>query len=340
MQKGFAVVGAGTWGQNHARVYREHEGARLVWVCDANEATARKVAKEHGAEKFTSDYKDVVADPSVHAVSVATPDFAHAEIVVAAAKAGKHIMCEKPLATTEAECLAMIEAANKAGVMLMTAFHNRFSPPVCQAKQAVDNGELGEVLYIYYRLSDTIFVPTKMLSWAGKSSVLWFIGSHLIDTCCWIIGKPVRRVHGLSRSRVLKGMGIDTPDFYCSTLEFEGGAVAVLENCWVLPETLPTMVDVKAEIVGSKGSVFMDTSSHRTIQKYTQQKGSYPDVLVNYQIHGRAMGFGPECIRHFVDCVVKDQPPLVTGEDGLRAARIVLAIEEAIRRGTSVEVPA
>ena len=340
MTMGFAVIGAGTWGQSHAKVYAEHPDARLMWVCDTYLERARQVAALHEAQAFTNDYREALADPAVDAVSVATPDFAHSEIVIAAARAGKHVLCEKPLATTEAECLAMIEAAKKAGVKLMTGFHNRFSPPVFQAKQALQDGELGDVLYIYYRLSDTIFVPTKMLSWAARSSVLWFIGSHVIDTCCWLIGKPVRRVHGLSRSRVLKGMGIDTPDFYSSTLEFEGGAVAVMENCWVLPETLPTIVDVKAEIVGTNGAIFMDTSSHRTIQKYTQHKGSYPDVLVNYQVHGKSMGFGNECLRHFVDCVTQDRTPLATGEDGLRAARIVLAIEEAVRRGAPVDMPA
>jgi len=340
MATGFAVIGAGTWGQSHAKVYAEHPDARLMWVCDTYLERARQVAALHEAQAFTNNYREVLADPSVAAVSVATPDFAHSEIVIAAARAGKHVLCEKPLATTEAECLAMIEAAKKAGVKLMTGFHNRFSPPVFQAKQALQDGELGDVLYIYYRLSDTIFVPTKMLSWASKSSVLWFIGSHVIDTCCWLVDKPVRRVHGISRSRVLKGMGIDTPDFYSSTLEFEGGAVAVMENCWVLPETLPTIVDVKAEIVGTKGAIFMDTSSHRTIQKYTQQKCSFPDVLVNYQVHGKSMGFGSECIRHFADCVAQDRAPLATGEDGLRAARIVLAIEESIRRGAPVEMPA
>ena len=338
MAKGFAVIGAGTWGQNHARIYREHDDARLAWVCDANETTAKRVAQEHGAEKFTKDYKQVLADPSVDAVSVALPDFAHREVVVAAAQAGKHILCEKPLATSEDDCNAIINAVKDAGVTLMTGFHNRFSPPVYHAKKAIQEGELGDVMYIYYRLSDTIYVPTKMLSWAAKSSVLWFIGSHSIDTACWLIGKPVRRVHGLSRSIVLKSMGIDTPDLYTYTLEFEGGAIACLENCWILPETLPTIVDVKGEIVGTKGTIFLDTSSHRQIQKYTPTKGSYPDMLVAYDVHGRSMGFGFECIRYFVDCVVHDRQPLATGEDGLRAARIALAVEESIRKGAPVEI--
>jgi predicted dehydrogenase len=334
---GFAVIGAGVFGQVHASVYADHEAARLVCVCDIDEQKARDAASRFGA-RWCTDYREAVADPEVQAVSVTTPDFAHMEIAAAAARAGKHVLCEKPMATTVEGCRQIIESAKASGVILMVDFHNRFSPPVALAKQAVDNGEIGDVRLLNWRLNDTIFVPTRMLSWSARSSVNWFLGSHVVDTICWIVGRAPRRVFSVCRSDVLRAKGIDTPDFYLSVLEFDGGAVAAVENCWILPESHPSIVDVKAEIIGSAGAIYIDSTHHRAIQKYTADACTYPDVLVRAEIHGKQTGFAVESIRHFIDCVRHGKQPLATGEDGLRATRVLLAIQESGETGEPVAV--
>jgi predicted dehydrogenase len=137
---------------------------------------------------------------------------------------------------------------------------------------------------------------------------------------------------------VLKGMGIDTPDFYHTILEFAGGAVAHVENCWILAETFPTVFEFKVEIVGSRGHVMADLSGNRMLQKYTQEAGTYPDVVGNPIVHGRVVGFTVESIRHFVDCVVEDKEPLVTGADGLAATRVICAIEQSVKTGLPVSL--
>jgi predicted dehydrogenase len=339
-QLGFAVIGAGVFGQVHARVYQENEAARLVCVCDADERRAKEAASRFGAARWCADYREAIEDPEVHAVSVATPDFAHVEIAAAAARAGKHVLCEKPMATTIEGCEEIIEAAKASGVILMVDFHNRFSPPIALAKQAVDNGEIGDVRLINWRLNDTIYVPTRMLSWAMRSTVNWFVGSHVVDAICWILGRTPSRVFSVCRSDVLRAKGIDTPDFYLSVLEFQSGAVAVVENCWILPESHPNIVDVKSEIIGSTGAIYIDSTHHRAIQKYTAEKSTYPDVLGRVEIQGKQFGFAVEGIRHFIDCVQHRKQPLVTGEDGLRVTRILLAIQESAETGEPVAVEA
>lgn len=335
--KSFAVIGSGLWGSLHARVYSESEHARLAAVCDLDQVRASELGSRFGADSYT-DLGKMLQRDDIDAVSIVTPDFAHTDIALAAIAAGKHVLVEKPLATTSADCRRVIDAAKAAKVKLMVDFHNRWSPPFCTAKTSIDQGEIGSVRLITYRLNDTIFVPTKMLSWAGKSTVAWFIGSHSLDTVTWLIGDKVAHVYAVSKSVVLKNRGIDTPDFYAVTLEFENGAVATIENCWILPESLPNIFDLKCEIVGSEGAFFIDGSSHRLIEKHAGGQGLYPDILVMPEVRGKQMGFAAESIRHFIDCVVDDVEPSVTGEDGLRVTELIEAIEQSVATGQRVSL--
>jgi predicted dehydrogenase len=335
---GFGVIGVGTWGERHAAAYAYRPEVELTLVCDVNVERAKEVAHRYRAKGWTTDYREVVAHPGIRAVSVVTPDFAHREIAVAAAQAGQHVLCEKPLATTVADCQAILDAAAQSGVKLMVDFHNRFNPPFLKVKSALEKGELGEPLMLSVRLNDTLFVPTKMLRWGGQSTVGWFLGSHAFDLVRWLCGTEVQRVYAVSRSVVLKQRGIDTPDFFQTTLELANGATAQVENCWVVAETAPVVFDFKCELVGTKGTMYVDVSHHRMVQKYTPEEATYPDVIAGPEVYGKPTGFAMESIYHFVDCVLTDREPMITGEDGLRATKVVLAMEESARSGQSVEV--
>jgi len=337
---GIGIIGAGGWGAMHARTYAVTPGAELRGVADLDAARAAALAGAFGARAYPT-YQEMLADPAIRAVAVVTPDFAHEEILLAAAAAGKHILAEKPLAMSVEACERIVAAADRAGVKLMVDFHARWSPPIHKAWEAVRAGEIGDPLHVYYRLNDRIFVPTEMLAWAGRSSVLWFVGSHAIDTVRWLVGDEVARVYAVSQSRILKGMGIDTADYYQSTLEFRGGATAVIENSWILPNSMPNIVDVKCELVGTKGALYVDQSHNRALEKYTSGAagvGSFPDVFVMPTIFGVQQGFAAESIRHFVDCVLHDRPLLVTGRDGLEATRVIEAIELSVRERRPVDL--
>ncbi len=335
----FGLIGTGLWGEMHAKVYSSYPGIKFKAVCDLNEERAREVALKYGASECYKDYRELLGRNDISAVSIATPDFAHTDIIIAAAKAGKHILVEKPLATSVEDCEKIIEAVESAkNIKFMVDFHNRWNPPFVSAKSAIENGELGKPMFMYIRLSDTIFVPTGMLSWASKSEVIWFIGSHVIDLARWLFNDEVCKVYAVSRSEVLKGRGIDTPDFYSAILEFKNGAVVTIENCWILPDSLPTIIDFKCEILCSQGAIYLDVSSHRAIQKYTKDKASYPDILGAPVIHNQQMGFTVESIRHFVDCVVNDKQPMVTIKDGFATTKIISAIRESSKAGLPVEI--
>jgi predicted dehydrogenase len=335
-KKGFGLIGTGLWGEMHANVYSAHPEVEFKAVCDLREDRAKEIAKKYGAESCYTDYNKLFERDDISAVSIATPDFAHTDIAIAALKAGKHVLIEKPLATSVEDCKKIL--AVRKNQKLMVDFHNRWNPPLVNAKNSIENGELGKLMMMYIRLNDTIFVPTHMLSWASKSEVIWFVGIHIIDLTRWMFNDEVCKVYAVSRSEVLKAKGVDTPDFYQAILEFRNGGVATIENCWILPDSLPTIVDFKCEIIGSEGAVYMDGSSHHAIQKYTTDKASNPDVFAAPVIHDKQMGFAVESIRHFVDCVVNDKELMVTGEDGLEATKIISAIRESSKKGEPVNL--
>ncbi len=335
MTKGFGVIGVGLWGEYHAMTYASYPGARLAAVCDVNAKRAAQIAKEYGAARWYTDYHELLADDAVDAVTVATPDYLHTEVGVAAAEAGKDVLMEKPLALTVADCQSIIEAAERAGVKLMVDFHNRWSPPFNILKQRVTAGEMGDPLLINARLNNTIFVPTEMLRWAGRSATIWFTGSHLIDLVTWLIGSEVTRVYSVSRSRVLAERGIDTPDFFETTLEFANGAVAFVENCWVLPNSEPHVVDFKMRLVGTDGSATIDTTHHGAIQCYTDEV-VFPDILGLPQVFGEQKGFAVESIKYFAHCIIHDEVPMITGQAGLVNTRIICAALESAKTGQPV----
>jgi len=336
-----AVVGTGIWGTMHIRAYRQHPSAELVAVCDLDEARARAAAEANGVPGVYTSVAEMLEKEDLDAVSVATPDNAHTDIVVACAKAGKHVLCEKPMARTTAECEAMLAAAKASSVHLMIDWHNRWNPPVHEAWRSIRAGELGDVRYIYYRLSDTVYVPLRMLPWAGESNVMLFLGSHAIDTTCWYMQKKVVRVTCRRREGTLKTMGADTPDLYLTILDFEDGAIAVIENTWLLPQSSPALIDHKQEIIGTKGTIYVDATHCRAVEKYTEftlngfPHPSFPDVFVAPQVHGRQLGLAIESICHFVECVRDNRPPLATGEDGLLNTRILAAAEQSAANGST-----
>jgi predicted dehydrogenase len=335
VKQGFALVGAGLFGERHAQAYSRHPMVDFAAVCDLDEARAKRLAETYGARRFTTKLDDIFSDPAIKAVSVATPDHAHRAVSVACAEAGKHILVEKPLATNVKDAEAIVAAAEKAGVILMVDFHNRANPPMVAVRDAVARGDLGQVTYVYARLSNTVAVPQDMLKWSGNSSALWFLGSHMVDVVGWILDDKPTKAYVVARDGVLKSLGLDAPDFHVATVEYMKGTVAVFEHAWILPRTHNTVKDLKLEFLGAKGAAYVDGSHNRTIELYTAEKGSFPDMLVP-PFGPHLTGFVLDAVVHFVAAVTEGKPVLATGEDGLRNTKVIAAMVEAANAGKAV----
>lgn len=332
------IVGAGTWGETHARIYQAHPAATVVAVCDSNADRARAMADTLGVPAWYDDYERMFTDAGLDAVAIVTPDFAHADIAVAAAGRGLHMLIEKPLATTRDDVYRITDAVATADVRAMVDLHNRFSPPFNTAHQSLLAGELGVLQNAYMRLNDAKWVATDMLGWAAQSSILWFLGSHSVDTLRWFFDDEVTRVYAVSRSGLLQGMGVDTVDTYLTTLEFAGGGIAHMENGWINPNAMPCVNDIKFTAVGDKGMIAIDASSHNLIQKYTEDQAVVPDVLVRNSVFGYPAGFAFASIRSFVDALASGEDFQVSLDDAAKVSMIVLAIMESAQRREPVDV--
>jgi predicted dehydrogenase len=335
-KKRFGVIGVGGWGSRHIATYQDHPLVDVVALCDLNRKTLDKVGKEFDIPKRYTDHEEMLSKECLDAVSIVTPDFAHADLAVAAIEAGVSILIEKPLATTTEDCKKIGKALKKRPVRFMVDFHNRWNPSMVKFHKTISHGEIGDVQMAYYRLSDNISVPTGMLSWAARSSVNWFLASHCLDTLMWLFNDDVAEVFTVSRSRVLKPMGINTPDFYQSILQFRKGAVATLENCWILAGS-HALIDLKIEVVGSKGTLFFDGRPHM-VEQYGMDKVEWPDVYVCPTIHGHPRGFGVDSIHYFADCVVFDRPVPCGFEEGRKVTEVILAMEKSAASGRPVRL--
>jgi predicted dehydrogenase len=337
MSVGVGIVGAGIFGRRHAQAYGGHRDANLLAVCDVQRDRAEALASQFGGVAYT-DLAAMLRHPGLEAVSVVTPDHLHREVAVEVARAGKHLLVEKPLATTVEDAQAIIDAARASGVALMVDFHNRWNPPFCAARDAIGAGQLGRIKYVYMRLHNATTVPVEMLRWSGGSNVVWFLGSHCLDLLRWLSGAEVERVSAVAGRGVLDAQGIDTDDYVVATLELSGGQRAVLEHCWILPPNGPTIKDFKCEIVGEHGAIYIDPSHNESLVVATAKGNQYPDLFAAPVVAGRVDGFVMKSIWHFVEAVRDRGEPAVTGIDGLRVTQAGVAILRAARSGAPVVV--
>ncbi|NLF51592.1 MAG: Gfo/Idh/MocA family oxidoreductase [Leptolinea sp.] len=340
MSVGMGLIGAGVWGELHGRTYQNSKIANFVAVCDLIPERAAALAAKYGAKRVYTDYNEMLKDPEIDAVAVVTPDFAHKAPVIAAAKAGKHILVEKPMATSLADAMEMKDAAQKSGVILMPDFHNRWNPCFITALESIEDGALGEPKYLYIRHSNTKYVPFKMLNWSSKSNVLWFLGAHSCDLARFVLKSDAVKAYTVSRKGVLQKAGIDIPDFFITILEFANGTVATIENAWILPDTLQSLGEFRAEILCEYGMHNVDFNTTSISTTYTEKhgRGRGRDLFAENVVYGKLKGFCYDSIIHFMECVESGDQPLVSVMDGIENTRTLEAMSKSLVIGEPVQI--
>mgnify|MGYP000082396776 CR=1 FL=1 len=296
----------------------------------------RRISKTYGIKSAYTDYVEMLEKENLDLVSVVTPDFAHKAPTIEALKMGVNVVVEKPLATTVRDAEDMVNEAKKKGLLLFTNFFNRWNPPFALTKERVKRGELGDLIYAYTRLSDTLYVPTKMLSWAAKTNVVYFLMSHTADLITWLFSDEVVKVRAWGLIRVLRSLGVDTLDYVIAILEFKRGGRAVLESAWILPESMPCVVDFKLELIGSKGAVNVDARSQGL--EVMSLKYEYPRYLVFSDIHGSVFGAVKESLNHVIKCLISGKEPSVKPLDGLVNVKILCSILKSLEEDTDVQL--
>lgn len=330
------IIGAGMWGRTHCLAYSGHAATSIAAICDVDPARAKALADEFGIPRVYSSAEELAADPSVDAVSIATPDFAHREPALSVIGEKKPMLIEKPLATNLEDATAIVEAAEEAGILAMVDFHNRFNPQFDIAKKRIADGTIGQPQYIYIRHSVSRTFALDMLRWSNRSSSLWFIGSHSADLIRWLMGDEVQEVYGVSTRGILDSAGVSTTDTWVSTLRFRNGKVALMENCWALPRNIPGWGDFRTEIIGEHGVNYTHLQAPEVSELYTESEHQRNDFLLQMEIQGANLGFTLSSIRYFADCVIADRQPFVGLRDGLENTKILCALEASDQAGALI----
>lgn len=315
------VIGLGAIGQKHCQVLSEIRQANIVALADINEEVLEKTAKTYQAEPF-KDYKKMIQHPGLDAVVVATPDDLHREPCVLAAEAGKHILVEKPIATSEEDAQAIIDAADQANVKLMVGFTLRFVPHYVKAKAAVEDGKLGQMISIFARRLNVITQAERI---NGRCGVLHFLGIHDFDAMRWIVGSEPISIYTEDSTSVARKYPQEDETF--SIIKFANGVVGCAHIGWNLPANHPGGRDFKLDISGSRGSLNMDLAS-QGLKIYTTEGHKFPSTAPGLIEEDRA----------FVNCVLDDTPVPVTGKDGLIALKMVMAALESIEKKSVVKI--
>jgi len=332
------IVGAGIMGELHARILSRHPACEVVAIADSHRERAQALAARFNIPATFASHQEMLAGAEIDVVSVCTPDFAHAEAAIAAAEAGKHVLVEKPLAVTVADAEAIIAAAQRSRVKVMTQFSHRWVPAYHQTKDLLAGGDLGQPLMAYARKNNPIFVPTEMIHWANRTTPSWFLSSHDIDLVCWWFESEPAEVYANAVRQVLVARGIDTPDAIQAQVRFAAGAVATFEACWVYPNTFPSMPDSFVEVITTGAAIHLDRKREQ-IEVSTAKAFQYPRNLLAYTYaDGDVHGAVPLSLDHFIRCVLEDRQPMITLESSLRVTRILEAIQRSIEAGAPIRL--
>jgi len=325
------VIGIGTFGSLHAKVYTELEFTELVAVADIQADRVQQFVSGYRVEGYT-DYNELLEKENLDIVSICTSDELHLKPVLAAARAGVNILVEKPMAVNVSDCDTMIQATEDAKVKFMVGQILRFDPRYYAAWQAIANGKIGSPVHFFARRNNLLRSATHL----GKhTSVLFFLGIHDIDFICWCAGSKVQRVYAESVTRVLKDM--NTADTYLALIKFQNGAIASLEVSWILPMSFSGRLDARFEAMGTDGVIFVDGSG-QSVEIYSKDESGCPDVMYAPEIYGKYTGILRNEIMHFVECVQKDKTPVVTGYDGKAAVEVACAIAESVENEKPVYI--
>ena len=319
------------------------ENAELVAVMDVAEDRLEAVAKKYEARAYTSS-ADLYKDPDVDAVYIAIPTYQHCREAMKAAEAGKHVLCEKPMAMTVSEARLMIEACRRAKVKLGLGFMMRFHPLHVKLKEMVKAGLLGKL--VMGRAQLTCWYPKIEGAWRqdpdkGGGGSFIDMGTHCIDVLEMFLGR-VERVSAFTR-RLVQTYPVE--DTAVVTATFRSGALGVVDNHFNVPDEAVLNV---FELYGSKGSVLAEgtigqASTGKMVARLQKEEKGYSaaqkrTAIKPEEVFGEPRNIYQAEIEEFCKAIEDDGPPPVPGEDGLWNLKIAMAAYQSMRAGQAVEV--
>ena len=333
---GVCVIGTGRAGMIHARNFCGGvRGARLVAVADPSEDARRSAAEELGLATHYAKFEDALCDDRVDAVVVVTPTVYHREIVVAAAQAGRHVLCEKPMAMNVEECNTMIAACDEAGVRLQIGFMRRFDESFRNAYERVRDGEIGEVNQVKSLTHGPSVPQPWMLDVKKSNGPLAEVSSHDIDTARWFAGGDIVEVSAIGGNFRCREHAEEYPDFYDTfalLCRFDNGVQGVIDGA----VSVGYGYDARTEVLGSDGIVLVGDLRADNVVVHRRGGSMHAQTVQSWRnLFSEAYRREDES---FIRAVTGDGEVEVTGHDGRQAVQVVTAGNESIWTGKPVGI--
>ncbi len=307
-----AVIGCGFWGRNHARIYNDLETAELVAVSDLNEQAACSLGERYGADHY-GDVGALLKRNDVEMISICTPTGTHADIALAAMEAGKHVLVEKPMTSTVAEAESLIAASDKMGVKLTVGFVERFNPGVIEALRLVREGKIGDV--ILARAHRVSRYPLRI----SDVGVVKDLAIHDVDIVRQLFASEPETVYATA-GNIMHSF----EDYANIVLRFPGNRSAFIETNWLTPHKIRRLI-----LTGSEGLITVEFITQEVTVE--DEEGRYQPFLEPQEPLTLEL-------ESFVEAILEDKLPAVSGEDGLKALRICEAALESARTGQPVKL--
>jgi predicted dehydrogenase len=340
------IIGVGGIAKTHIPGWKASEEAELVAGSDVDETVLKRWSKEHGVKKLATDPKDLFSDPDIDIIDICTPNNYHAPLAIAALGAGKHVLCEKPLAPTPSAIRDMIAARDRSKRMLMTAQHFRFQGTSKAMKAEIDAGALGNIYHARSWMLRRAAAPTRpgfiMKKHSGGGPCI-DIGVHILDLTLWFMGnpKPVSAT-GVARAQLAHQEGafsiwggkipkeLDVEDFAAAFVRFENGATLILEVSWLLHHDTQSE-DMQMWLYGVNGGSHWPKceiyeTNYTTKQHYNRTLKITKDIL---EPHAQ------ECVE-FAQAIAEGAPSPVPAEESLQVMTILDGIYRSQQKGGEV----
>lgn len=323
----FAIIGCGRIAPKHAESIVALPEAELVAVCDIISEKAQAFAEKYGAEPYT-DYLEMLKRSDIDVVTIATSSGVHAEIGIAAAEAGKHVLVEKPMAMTLKTADALIVACREAGVKLAVIHQNRFNESIKLLHKALEDGRFGKLTHgqatVRWNRDDNYYTQAP---WRGTKlqdgGVLMNQSIHNIDLLQWVFG-PVESVFGYTATNLRK---IEMEDVGAAVIKFKNGAIGLIEAASTI---YPKNIEETLNVFGERGSVIVGGIAVNRIEtwEFSDSVEEQKTIFASQESDPPTVyGFGHrEIIADMIDAIRQDHVPAVPGEEGRKAIEIILAI--------------
>jgi inositol 2-dehydrogenase len=330
---GIGVLGVGEMGRRHAENLRRNvPEARLLAIADVSQERARQVAAELEIDHSYSSLEAMLENKDIEAVLLATPDKFHAQTVITAARGGKDILCEKPLALNMADAHKALAEVSKAKRRLQVGFMRRYDPAYAAAMKRIEAGEIGTPV-IFKSVGRDKDQPPMAAYESNVNGMIFYTNTiHDFDLARWLMQDEVSSVHSYTTSAIRPEV-VKYGDVVASVvnLQYQKGAIGNVESY----AQAVYGYDVRTEIVGSKGSIFIGSLDRMPAVFLTAQGGEH--ALADHFLSRFAEAYLEE-VRDFVKTMLSDREPRISGEDGLKALAIAVAAEKSHQQSQPVAV--